>query len=148
MVEPTHLKNMRTSNWIHLPQFSGWKFQKYLGENTTYRPPTVFHRYTILPFQVAGWFSNQPTLLGGSSQLLSKWLGWGFPPFLGHEVETAIWKGVPQPDSCTGTNPTITMVMETTYSLRGPVHGIRILQPLKAKRHVRRCSAFLSPCLG
>ena len=27
----THLKNMRKSKWVHLPQFSGWKFQKYLS---------------------------------------------------------------------------------------------------------------------
>ena len=30
VVEPTHLKNMRTSNWVHLPQFSGRKFQKII----------------------------------------------------------------------------------------------------------------------
>ena len=28
LVEPSYLKNMRKSNWIFFPQFSGWKFEK------------------------------------------------------------------------------------------------------------------------
>ena len=46
VVEPTHLKNMRTSNWEPFPQFSGWKFQKYLGETTTKRNvPRLTNRF-------------------------------------------------------------------------------------------------------
>ena len=30
VVEPTHLKKYE-SKWVHLPQFSGWKIQKYLS---------------------------------------------------------------------------------------------------------------------
>ena len=33
---PTHLKDMRTSNWVHLPQFSGWTLKKCL------KPPTGY----------------------------------------------------------------------------------------------------------
>ena len=39
---PTHLKNMKKSNWVHLPQFSGWKFQKYR------KPPTRNMLTTII----------------------------------------------------------------------------------------------------
>ena len=48
VVEPTHLKNMQPSNWVHLPQFSGWKFQKYLRVATFLE---IAWRFMTLCFQ-------------------------------------------------------------------------------------------------
>ena len=44
VVEPTPLKNMRKSNWVHHPQFSGWKYIIFE------LPPARFW-----------WVSKQPT---------------------------------------------------------------------------------------
>ena len=43
---PTHLKNMRTSKWVHLPESSGWKSKKYV------KPPPVRWSFHCLFFSI------------------------------------------------------------------------------------------------
>ena len=127
---------MRTSNWVHLPQFSGWKFQKYLAETTTYRKvfqqpyhyPTVFHRKNHSSFP-SRWVVFKPTNL--TWRIIP--VRMGFPPISKPGSEKAIWKGSHNPDPVRGRIQQSPWLWKPRTVSVDPSMGSPILQPSNPK---------------
>ena len=61
--QPTHLENMRKSNWVHLPQFSGWT-RKNIWVATTYSstvpsPPRTWQKVLISGIPISSHLSTE-----------------------------------------------------------------------------------------
>ena len=62
VVEPTHLENMGPSKWLHLPQVSGWKFQKCGRNHQPGRSPMLW----ASKLRRISWAANKINGGGGS----------------------------------------------------------------------------------
>ena len=73
----THLKNMRQSKWLHLPQFSRWKMNRIDFSMGNGSGPTEVGSWGSLWFMIIPLFHPKTTILGPFLALLN----WGSPTF-------------------------------------------------------------------
>ena len=89
MAEPTHLKNMRKSNWIMKPQFSGWNFQKYLSCHHLVKECVLNMLKILTPLECLFWFNGIGTTFC-RLELVSKSISCTHP-----EKQGKLWQSLP-----------------------------------------------------